>query len=166
MDAYTFWAIFTLVLAISVNSSLVYVQKKHNLLTRKFGKHALNVHSLMLTIVWGIFIIVANQLTKSDWRLDSSYTIVGTAIIAISVIIFVLALWQIGTDGLINANFFGATTKKLKGIYNYLPEPIYASYVLLLFGIGLQTSIKGYFLLSILALVGLYGVEARVESVD
>lgn len=165
MDIYTWWATATLVLAITVNTFTVHSQKKYKIYNKYFGKSAQVVHVAIISVVWGAFVLAAYNLNQSDWRLLQAYPLGGAALLLLALVIFVAAYVQIGSDGIVNANFFGKKTKKLQGIYNFMPEPMYVSYTLLLLGLAVRTGIKGYFLLAIIAAVG-FAVESRVESVD
>jgi protein-S-isoprenylcysteine O-methyltransferase Ste14 len=80
-----------------------------------------------------------------------------------ALVLFGLALQQIGWSALGNGNFFGRPLRKLAGIYKYIHEPIYWSYAIWFAGIGLVTSLKSFFVFSLVSIIGLVGVESWVE---
>ena len=151
-----------LVVAIGANSLSVYVQKRYGYYT-KFGDKAYTIHSVVILVAWGIFIVSEFVAALSSWRLESTYPLIGYGIMITALTIFILALRQIGIHGLGNGNFFGKPVRKLGGIYKIIPEPIYVSYSLWFLGIGFATSLKVFFVLAFASFVGLVLVEARVE---
>ncbi len=152
-----------LILAIAVNSTSVYLQKTRNIYKR-FGSNALKVHTGIITSVWVAFVLSTALIFRSSWRFAQSYPGIGTLMIAIGLYIFISAYKQIGNDGLINANFFGAKQKDLKGIYTKLQHPMYVAYVFWLVGMATFTGRAGFMLLSVIAAFGLLVVEARIEK--
>ncbi len=162
MTIYDVLAILSLLFAIGINSLLVYLQKKHALY-KPFGSRGLGVHSTVLTVVWGGFIYACTQLHQSSWQFEPE-RLLGAFMIAVALTVFVLSVRQIGTGALVNANFFGEKIRTLKGIYNYIPEPIYASYVVLLAGLGFYSGQVGFLMLSTVAFIGLYTIERAAEQ--
>ncbi len=163
MTFYDFLSAGALILAIGVNTITIYLQKTRGLYDR-FGKNAGRVHGIIISIFWGLFIISEFLISNSSWRIAESYAVVGALVMSLALVIFIAAIKQIGFQALGNGNFFGSPTRKLKGVYNYIPEPIYVSYTVWFLGIGLITAQKGFFVLAILSIVGLIGVESRVEQ--
>lgn len=159
---YDILAIVLLIVAIGVNSLSVYAQKKYKFYDR-FGANGYAIHNVIISLAWGVFIISEFLAARSDWRLENSFPLVGYGIMAIALLIFILAMQQIGRHALGNGNFFGKPLRKLGGIYSVLPEPIYVSYSLWFLGIGLVSSLKVFFILAVVGFVGLVFVEARVE---
>jgi len=162
MTIYDQVAIFLLMLTIIVNCLTVYFQKTRRIYDR-FGRHSLTVHSIIVSIFWGLFIISEFVTSKSDWRLENSYPVIGYSIMAIALTIFVLAVREIGYKALSNGNFFGQPIRQLRGIYKYVPEPIYISYSLWFLGIGLVSSLKVFFVFTVISLIGLVLIESRFE---
>jgi len=162
MTKFDYFAIAALVLAIGINSLTVYLHKKYRVYDR-FGHNALTVHSTLISIFWGGFIATEFLASKSTWRTALAYPVLGWLIMAVALTIFILALRQIGYRALANGNFFGQPLRALGGIYKMVPEPIYVSYSLWYAGIGLVTSLKVFFVLAIVSLIGLVGLEAWVE---
>jgi len=129
----------------------------------KFGKDGYAIHSVVVSVAWGLFVVTEFLAARSTWRLDSSYPVLGYATMLVALVIFVLALKQIGIHGLGNGNFFGKPLQQLGGIYNYLPEPIYISYCLWFLGIAFASSLKVFFVLALVGFIGLIFIEARIE---
>lgn len=162
MSSYDFLAIGLLVLAIGVNSGLVYLQKTRGLYDR-FGPSAYRVHGAILTVFWGSFIGSEFLVSRSSWRLGLHYPLAGGLVMIMALALFCLALQQIGWPALSNGNFFGQPIRKLGGVYRYIREPIYWSYTIWFAGIGLVTGQKAFFVISLVSLIGLVGIEAWVE---
>lgn len=149
-----------------INSVLVWLQKTRHIYSR-FGKHALSVHSLVLTLVWGLFVASLWLLPSSSLRSTGlRIPFIGLILLAAGVLLFTTAYRQIGSGGFNNANFFGGPTKQLNGIYRYCNDPMYVSYSLLLLSGAFMTGIVTYVLLSVIAAIGLLGFESRAESTD
>lgn len=165
MTIYDKVAIALLLITIFVNCVTVYLQKTRRIYDR-FGRHALTVHSIIVSIFWGLFIISEFVASKSDWRLDNTFPVIGYGIMFVALAIFILAIREIGYKALSNGNFFGQPTKQLKGVYKYVPEPIYVSYTLWFVGIGFASSLKVFFVFAVISLIGLVVVESRVERPD
>ncbi len=162
ISKYDYIAIAALVLAILANSAAVYLQKTRDIFKR-FGSSAFTVHSLLISIPWGFFILTEFLANKSSWRLDHTYPEIGYVIMAIALALFIAAIQQIGVNALGNGYFFGRPYRKLGGIYRYVPEPIYWSYTIWFAGIGLVTSLKVFFIFSIISIIGLVGFESWIE---
>lgn len=164
MSLYDCLAIGLLVLAIGVNSVSVYLQKSRHIYKR-FGSNALKVHSAIISFFWLLFIGSEFLVSRSSWS-QTAYPILGLTIMAVALIIFVAAFRQVGLQGLGNGNFFGHATRRLKGIYRFMPEPMYLSYVIWFMGLGMLTGQKAFFLIALVAFVGLFFVEAQIERVS
>jgi protein-S-isoprenylcysteine O-methyltransferase Ste14 len=159
---YDYLSISLLILAIGVNSALVWLQKTRQIYQR-FGKRAHGVHGSLISVFWGAFIISEFVDNSSTWRLPHAYPIAGLTLMAGALLLFGLALQQIGWDALSNGNFFGKPMRKLGGVYRYIREPIYWSYAVWFAGIGLVTSLKAFFIYTLISIIGLVGVESWVE---
>lgn len=164
MGLYEVLSILLLILAIGSNTALVYLQKNHSIYSR-FGRHGLTAHRFLLTVFWGLFLASLLLLTNSSWQVNSSLSYIGWGLLLVAVAIFIISLKQIGYGGLINANFFGGETKKLRGIYNVMNDPIYVSYSLALMAAGFISGLVIFFILSAIAAIGLFGFESKVEEV-
>ena len=164
MTLYDYLAVAALILAIGVNSLSVYLQKTKGIYDR-FGRKALLVHGSIVTVAWGIFIITEFTLVNSSWKLVRVYPLLGLLTMGTALCLFILAVRQIGRRALVNGNFFGQPVRRLNGIYRFIRNPIYWSYVLWFIGLGLLTGLKGFFLIAVIAVIGLIGIESRIERV-
>ena len=117
----------------------------------------------MSPIFWALFIGSGFLVNRSSWRLGLDYRLAGGLVMIIALVLFCLALQQIGWPALSNGNFFGQPIRKLGGVYRYIREPIYWSYTIWFAGIGLLTSQKAFFIISLVNLIGLVGIEAWAE---
>lgn len=162
MTSYDFASILLLILAIATNSTLVYLQKTRNVYKR-FGQRAYGMHGILISLLWGVFIISEFVNNRSTWRFSHGYPTFGFAVMAAALALFGLAIQQIGWTALGNGYFFGKPLRKLGGVYKYVPEPIYWSYAIWFAGIGFVTSLKVFFVFTIISIVGLVGIESWVE---
>jgi hypothetical protein len=162
VTGYDYLSISLLILAITANSTLVYLQKTRHLYQR-FGNRAHGIHGSILSVFWGAFIVSEFVNNHSAWRLAHSYPIIGLMLMASAIVLFGLAIQQIGWGALSNGNFFGQPMRKLGGVYDYVHEPIYWSYVIWFSGIGIVTSLKSFFVFSVISIVGLVGLESFIE---
>lgn len=164
MTSYDYLAYLLLIAAIGVNSMSVYAQRRWKVYDR-FGKNALTVHSVIIGLFWALFIGSEFLLSQSSWRLDEPNRLIGLTVMGVALSLFVAAMRQIGAGGLGNSNFFGGGIKKLRGVYLYLYDPIYWSYSLWFLGLAYVTGQKGFFVITIISVIGLIGIESRVERV-
>lgn len=162
MNKYDYISIGALAFTILFNSGMVYLQKSRNIY-QKFGSKAFTVHSLLISIPWGLFIGTEFLAGRSDWRLAHASPFVGIIIMAAALALFIAAIKEIGWNALGNGYFFGRPLRNLKGIYRYIKEPIYWSYTVWFFGLGFLTSMKVFFVYSIISVIGLVWFEAWVE---
>jgi len=160
---YDAFALVALIFAIGVNTLAVYLQKRKRIYDR-FGKHALLIHSVVISFFWGVFVLSEFLLMRSDW-ITVAYPLAGVATMLLGLMVFCAALRQIGSGALGNSNFFGGEIKRLSGIYRYVNEPIYTSYVIWFLGLGLVTGRIGFYVIAAVAAIGLYGIESKVEEV-
>lgn len=156
--------IVALILAIAVNTLAVYLQKTRRIYTI-FKDKALFIHAVTISVFWGVFLLSLIFAAQSKWRLDDTYPLTGWVLILLAAGIWILAIRQIGSGGLINANFFGRPTQELTGIYRIVNDPIYVSYSVVLLGYGLITGLVVGFVLSTIMAIGLLGIEAKAEQI-
>lgn len=153
------------ILAILVNSSAVYLQKRHEVYDR-FGKNAHRVHAGIISIFWSLFIILYVWLeTQTTAGVTYQNVLFGDLLKLISLIIFYFSVKQIGIGSLTNKDLFIKKRKKLGGIYHYVHEPMYTSYTLFILGSAFGTGIVGFYYLSLISLLGLQIIESRVEAI-
>jgi len=151
------------VLAITVNSLSVFLQKRYRLYD-KFH-HGWMIHSLIILPFWLLFTILVSQL-------DSHYTApfdlpiltwLGYGLITMSIVMFTFAIREVGSQALVNGNFFGKGKMVNSGIYRFLKNPIYDSYMLFFVGLGFSFSNAAFFFLAVISYIGLNAIESRVE---
>jgi protein-S-isoprenylcysteine O-methyltransferase Ste14 len=162
MTKYDLISILALMATIAINSALVYLQKTRQLY-RRFGHQAYFVHSVVITLVWGGFIVTEFLANASTWRFNHTYPAIGLPIMAAALTLFVAALTQIGGNALANGNFFHYPIRKLGGIYLYIKEPIYWSYAAWFFGLAFLTGMKVFLAYVVITIVGLVLFESWVE---
>ncbi len=151
-----------LLLTIAVNSLAVYLQKTRQVYNR-FGTHGYAVHTVIISVFWGAFIITEFIANKTTWRFGHNYVVPGLLIMALALALFAAAFQQIGSSALSNGNFFGRPLRQLRGVYTYIREPMYVSYVIWFLGLCLLTSMKVFLVYAAITLVGLVGLESYVE---
>lgn len=164
MNIYDYFAIAALTLAIIVNTLTVYLQRTRDIYKR-FGKRAWMVHQIILTLFWGLAVLAGFGLGGSNFSIDRTFPLVGFSIMMGAVLLFAAALKQVGSQGLGNGNFFGKPVKKLGGVYKLINDPMYFSYFFWYLGLALTTGKITFFIMAGIVVVGLIGVESRLESV-
>jgi len=149
--------------AISINSATVYLQKQHNIYYKLF-KAGHRAHCIVLTTAWLPFFLSLFWLEFSESNVYK-IPVVGWLLFLMASMLFWLSYTQIGMDGLTNKDIFTNKKKKLTGVYKYVPGPMYLSYTLLLLGWGLKSGVAGFYVLSIISVIGLQIIEAKIESI-
>jgi protein-S-isoprenylcysteine O-methyltransferase Ste14 len=158
--------LLSVILAITVNSVSVYLQK-HRRVYDKFD-NGLMVHSIVITPCWVIFALLLSELNQV-YEIDiPEYPVAGYLLIGIAICLFVASIRQIGSGALINANFFQKQeTKPVKsGVYKYLKNPIYDSYFLVFIGLGLALSNATFFIIAGISFIGLNIIESKIERIE
>lgn len=162
MTKYDLISILALIATILINSGLVYLQKTRQIY-RRFGPQAYLVHSIVVSLVWGGFIITEFLANATTWRFDHTYPVFGLPIMGAALAVFVAALTQIGGNALANGNFFHYPVRKLSGIYRYIKEPIYWSYAAWFLGLAFVTGMKVFLVYVVITIIGLVWFESWVE---
>ncbi len=162
MTKYDYLACLALVLAILINSLSVYLQRSRQLYKR-FGHAGYAVHTTLISLAWGLFLVTEFLASRTTWRTAHSYPVAGLAIVILAVFLFLAAIKEIGTSALSNGNFFGRPVRKLAGIYRYIASPIYWSYAVCFLGLAALTGMKVFLVSTVLAVVGLVGFESWIE---
>lgn len=160
-------ACVALVVAVSINSTSVYVQKRHKFYTRRFGANDQIIHSLAILPFWIVFVVLASQLQASQLLYYEfiNLRIVGVFLAIAAIALFVGAIKIIGSGALVNSNFFKPQKKVSSGVYRYFKNPIYDSYAILFLSLGLIYDNWGYIVLSALVWLLLICIESKVEKV-
>lgn len=165
------FALGAFMVAIAVNCVAVHLQKRHRLYDRWFGARAWSAHIVLLVLVWGTVVVslVVLVLVGPDpsWPWPGWVRPAGLVVSLVATLIFGMAIRRLGIQALFNGNFFGRGRHvDRNGIYGYLRDPMYVAYTLTFVGIALRMADGAYLLFALISLVGLIGVEARVERVD
>ncbi len=162
---YLLLTIFSFNLAIFVNSMSVYLQR-HNHSYDRF-ENSLLVHSLIITPFWVLFVLLVGGLDQA-YKIDMpNFSVIGYALVLAAVGLFALSIKEIGSGALVNANLFrkNKTKPTLSGVYRYLKNPIYDSYLLLFIGVGFALSNAIFFIIAATSFFGLNIIESRVERI-
>jgi protein-S-isoprenylcysteine O-methyltransferase Ste14 len=137
--------------AIAINSLAVWAQKRHRFHDRVFGRGAWPAHIALLVVVWStaiaLIVVLGVVGPEVSWPLPTWVRPLGLVVTVAASVVFGLAIRALGAQALFNGNFFGRGRFTEGGIYAVLADPI-------------------YLLFAVVSLVGLQGVEARVERID
>jgi protein-S-isoprenylcysteine O-methyltransferase Ste14 len=165
------FALVAFVVAIAVNCVAVHLQKRHRLYDRWFGAHAWTAHIVLLVMVWGTVVVslIVLALVGADpsWPWPDWVRPIGLLVSLAATLIFGTAIRRLGVQALFNGNFFGhGRPFAHTGVYAYLRDPMYLAYTLTFVGLALRLADGVYLLFALVSLVGLMGVEARVERFE
>jgi protein-S-isoprenylcysteine O-methyltransferase Ste14 len=156
--------------AIAVNCVAVWAQKRHRFYDRVFGRRAWPAHIALLVTVWSTAIVLIVVLVlegpEISWPLPVWVRPIGLAVSLAATLIFGQAIRALGAQALFNGNFFGRARFAEGGIYGRLRDPMYVAYTLSFVSLALREADAVYLLFALVSLVGLQGVEARVERID
>jgi protein-S-isoprenylcysteine O-methyltransferase Ste14 len=163
-------ALAALVAAIAINCVTVWAQKHHRFYDRVFGRRAWPAHIAVLVLVWGaaiaLVVVLVLQGPEVTWPLPGWVRPLGLVVTVAASVIFGLAIRALGAQALFNGNFFGRERFADGGIYGVLADPMYVAYTLSFVGLTLRQADAVYLLFALVSLVGLQGIEARVEKID
>lgn len=156
--------------AIAINSVAVWTQKQHRFYDRVFGRRAWPAHIALLVVVWGVAIGLVVALVvvgpEVSWPLPAWVRPFGLVVTVAASVVFGLAIRALGAQALFNGNFFGRARFADGGVYAVLADPMYVAYTLSFVSLTLREADAVYLLFAAVSLVGLQGVEARVERID
>jgi len=150
-----------------INTASVAIQARHRLLTRWFGDHAWHAHLVLITPAYVWFVLSLICLEHGvRWPLPWRFRGLGAMLIAGAATVWGLAYRQLGPKRTANGYFFGITDEQpvRAGVFKWLRNPMYDSYVAALAGLALLSGNAAYLALAAEAFVAFNIVEARVEN--
>ncbi len=160
---YLMLTITAFILAITVNSTSVYLQKQWGIYKR--FKHGMYVHGLVITPAWVLFILLLSGLNR-HYTINIPHTgVAGPLLVLVAIVLFVAAISKIGSQALLNGNFFKKVKIVNTGVYRYVKNPIYDSYALLFTGLGLTLHNGSFLIIAATSLLGLNVVESKIEQI-
>jgi protein-S-isoprenylcysteine O-methyltransferase Ste14 len=154
-------------LAAGVNTASVAVQQETAVFTRRCGAKAWYVHLAVITPGWVAFLfLVAGVSRHFRWALPGLLRPAGVALVLVAAVLWLIAAIQLGPERIANGYFFGRgpRTGLSTGIFRWLRNPVYDSYALAFFGVGLLSANGVYLLLAAESYLLCNLVEARVEN--
>jgi len=155
------------VLATAVNTGSIALQFKYRLLHRLFGNWDWFGHLALVTPAWAWFLVLLRRLGEHvRWPVPEAMHLLGLPVIAAGVILFLLALRELGFAAAANGYFFGRAPKQpvRSRVFRVLKNPMYDSYAIVLAGVALVTANAVYLLIAAESFLLLNLVEARVEN--
>lgn len=151
-------------LAIGINSGSVFAQKHFKFYTR-WRNNGWLLHSLLILPFWTIFIYLLLNLNNHYILRIQAIPAIGYVFFALAVLMFGLAIREIGWQSLLNGNWFGRGKISHGGIFNLLKNPIYDSYLLAFVGTALTSGNMAYFVIALESYIGLNIIESQVEQI-
>ncbi|WP_343602214.1 methyltransferase [Mycobacterium sp.] len=152
-------------LAIGVNSGSVFVQKRFEFYNRRHINGWL-LHSLVILPCWAIFVYLLVNLNSHYLLRFPAVPVVGYIFFALATLLFGLAIREIGWQSLANGNWFGRGKMAHVGIFKFLKNPIYDSYLLAFIGVALTRGNAAYLVIALESYIGLNVIETRLEQVQ
>lgn len=154
-------------LAAGINTASVALQLRTGFLTRRYASNAWYVHLAIVTPGWLLFLYLVSILGRHrGWPLPEQLRPAGLLIVAVSGALWLWTFAQLGAERTANANIFGRGPKQPvdSGLFRYLENPMYDSYILAFVGLALWKANAQYLLLALESYVLLNLVEARIEN--
>lgn len=156
--------------AIAVNCVAVWAQKHHRVYDRLFGSRAWTAHIVLLVLAWGtaiaLVVVLVLEGPEVSWPLPTWVRPFGLVVSLGATLVFGQAIRALGAQALFNGNFFGRGRFAEGGVYAWLNDPMYVAYTLTFVSVALREADAVYLLFALVSLVGLQGVESRVERID
>lgn len=150
-------------LAIGINSGSVFAQRRFAFYNR-WNNYGWLVHILTILPFWVIFIYLLINLNSYYLLQFRAVPIVGYIFSALATLLFSLAIREIGWQSLLNGNWFGRGRIARVGIFRFLKDPMYDSYLLGFIGAALVGGNAAYFIIALESYIGLNIIEGRVEQ--
>jgi protein-S-isoprenylcysteine O-methyltransferase Ste14 len=151
-------------LAIGINSGSVFAQK-HFKFYNRWRNNGWLLHSLVILPFWTIFIYLLLNLNSHYLIRFQAVPVIGYIFFALATLLFGLAIREIGWQSLLNGNWFGRGKISHSGIFTFLKNPIYDSYLLAFIGAALAGGNAAYFVIALESYIGLNIIERQVEQI-
>jgi len=150
-------------LATAVNSASVYIQKRYRLYSQR--RYGWLLHSLVILPLWALFVYLLLSLNAAYTINFHAVPITGYLCFVLALLIFGIAIHQLGWQSLLNGNWFGQGQLSHGGIFRVLKNPIYDSYLLGFIGASLTTGNAAYLIIAIESYIGLNLIESHIEQI-
>ena len=153
------------IVVVAINSVAVYIQRRYKTYTKLFGRYNWMAHVILLSVIWGAFLLGLVYLRPPEWQLPSWLHSVGLLVSIIGFLMVVMSWVRLGTIGTLNGRFFGKGQKKLlKGGLFSLRNPMYVGFALLFIAAAFWLGNAFYLWMAALSFVLLNMVQARIEN--
>ena len=160
-------ALLAFAVAVVVNTTSVELQQRHRWLTRRFGSRDWYAHLILITpgYLW-LFHALKELPGAVRWPLPAAWQRFNQPVLAASTLLWLEAYRQLGLAEMLNRNFFrgGSTRAARGGMFRWLRDPVYVSYVLAFVGWALRRRNAVYLLLAAESFLLLNVLEAKVEN--
>lgn len=164
------WLTLTLAafaLAAGVNTASVALQRRTGFLTRRFGRWGWRLHLALVLPPWGVALALLPGLGRRIcWPLPRALRPLGLPLLAGAALLWWSAFRLLGAARTGNGDAFDVVNARpiTGGIFRWLANPMYDSYVLALLGAALRTRNGVYALVAGELYLLLHQMEARVEN--
>ncbi|MEX2586717.1 MAG: methyltransferase [Actinomycetota bacterium] len=155
------------VLAAGINTASVAVQSRTGVLTRWFGARAWYVHLGITLPAWGAFLFLLVDLGRHvRWPLPEELVGAGVFLLCASAALWVVTFVQLGPERVANGYFFGrGPTEAVEGgVFRWLRNPMYDSYLMAFLGLALFKANAVYLIMAAESYLLFNVIEARVEN--
>lgn len=156
-----------LALAAFVNTGSVALEQRTQFLSRRFGRwRGWRIHLAVVLPPWAAFLALVPGLgSRVRWPLPRAVRWAGLPILGAAVTLWLLAFRQLGGTRTANGNVFGVgeTTLITGGIFRFVANPMYLSYLLAFVGLACSRRNAVYLLLAGESYLLLNQLEARIE---
>lgn len=151
--------------ATGINSGSVYAQKHFGFYDR-WRHNGWLLHSLVILPSWITVVYLLMTLSNHYVLRFRAVPILGYSFFTLATLLFGLALSEIGWQSLFNGTWFGRGSVSHAGIFKFLENPIYDSYLLSFIGAALASGNMAYIVIALESYIGLNVIESRVEQID
>ncbi|MDI3313380.1 MAG: methyltransferase [Mycobacterium sp.] len=151
-------------LAIGINSGSVFAQR-HLRFYNRWHNNSWLLHSLAILPFWAFFIYLVMNLNRHYLLRFQSMPVIGYVFFGLAILLFGLAIREIGWQSLFNGNWFDRGRISHTSVFKFLKNPIYDSYLLAFVGAGLVSGNMAYFVIALESYIGLNIIETKVEQI-